>query len=267
MTAALSQDAAGRASGGRAAPCEPLVSIVTPFYNTHKYLRECMESVIHQTYNNWEYILIDNSSTDGSSEIAQEYAQKDPQRIRIVRTQALLPQVENYNLAMRSISAESKYCKMVQADDWIFPECVRSMTGVAEAHPGVGIVAAYELEGEKVRLDGLPYPSPEIAGRQAARIYFIEGTYLFGTPTSLLYRSDLVRAREPFFDARFTPFEDGHLCFELLRQSNFGFVHQVLTYTRRDNSSIMSRVHAFGMEVFVRFSLLAAHGRDFLSEE
>jgi glycosyltransferase involved in cell wall biosynthesis len=52
----------------------PLVSIVTPFYNTRDYLRECMESVLRQTYENSEYVLVDNCSTDGLSEIAADYA-------------------------------------------------------------------------------------------------------------------------------------------------------------------------------------------------
>ncbi len=47
--------------------------------------------------------------------------------------------------------------------------------------------------------------------------------YLFGTPTSLLLRSDLVRSRDPFFDERYAPFEDGHVCFDLLKTLQFRF--------------------------------------------
>jgi len=50
---------------------EPLVSVVTPFYNTQAFLPECIESVLRQSYENWEYLLVDNCSTDGSGEIAQ----------------------------------------------------------------------------------------------------------------------------------------------------------------------------------------------------
>ena len=145
---------------------EPLVSFVTPFYNTRDFLVECIESVLHQTYANWEYVLVDNQSTDGSSEIAAQYASRFPEKIRVIRTESFLSQVENYNFALTRIALESKYCKMVQADDWLFPECVSRMVEIAEEHPSVGIVGAYRLENDQVDLDGLPYPSSEVSGRE-----------------------------------------------------------------------------------------------------
>jgi glycosyltransferase involved in cell wall biosynthesis len=245
----------------------PLVSILTPFYNTEAYLEECITSVLCQTYTNWVYVLVNNCSTDKSVEIAARYANKYPDKIRLHHNTGFLSQVQNYNAALRAISCESKYCKVVQADDWLFPDCIQMMVDVAEAHPRVGIVAAYELEGEEVRLDGLPYPSPEVSGRDASRLYFLRNKYLFGTPTSLLLRSDLVRSRDPFYDERYWPFEDGHACFDLLKTCNFGFVHQVLTFSRRDNESTISKLRFFGLELFLHFSMLVAHGRDYLTEE
>jgi glycosyltransferase involved in cell wall biosynthesis len=245
---------------------QPLVSVVTPFYNTQQYLAECIESVLRQSYGNWEYIVVDNCSTDGSSDIAAAYAARFPRKIRLIRTPSFLTQVQNYNFALSNISPDSKYCKMVQADDWIFPNCIESMVDVAETHPAVGIVAAYELEGDEVRLDGLPYPSPEISGREIGRLYFLKHTYLFGTPTSLMMRSDIVRARNPFYEERYAPFEDGHACFDLLKNWNFGFVHQVLTYTRRQDGSIIAPLRSLGLIPFLRFSMLVAHGRDYLSD-
>jgi glycosyltransferase involved in cell wall biosynthesis len=245
----------------------PFVSVVTPFYNTEAYLEECITSVIRQTYTNWEYILVNNCSTDRSAEIAEHYAAQYPEKIRLHHNSTLLTQIENYNHALRLISVESEYCKFVQADDFLFPNCVSSMVELAEAHSSVGIVSAYELEGDEVRLDGLPYPSPEVPGRQVCRLYFLTGKYLFGTPTSLLMRSELIRSRVPFYEEQYAPFEDGHACFDLLKRRNFGFVHQVLTYSRRDNDGIISRVRPFGLELFLHLSMLVVHGRDYLSDD
>jgi glycosyltransferase involved in cell wall biosynthesis len=243
----------------------PLVSIVTPFYNTQAYLAECIESVLRQSYQNWEYILVDNFSTDGSGEIAARYAAEFPAKIRVVRPPSFLPQVQNYNFALSSISSGSKYCKMVQADDWIFPECIREMVDVAESHPSVGIVSAYELEGRHVSLDGLPYPSAEVSGRDACRLFFLRRLYLFGSPNSLLYRSDLVRSRKPFYDERLAPFEDGQVCFDLLKSSNLGFVHQVLTFSRRDNESISNRIRPYNYLALFRLQAVVLYAREFLT--
>ena len=248
-------------------PEYPRVSFVTPFFNTEKYLEECIESVLRQSYQNWDYVLVNNRSTDGSVKIAEKYANQFPERIRVEHNSEFLSQVQNYNHALRFISSGSRYCKVVQADDWLFPDCVKSMVAVAEAHPTVGIVAAYELEGDEVRLDGLPYPSTAVSGREICRLYFLEGKYLFGTPTSLLLRSDLVRSRDPFYEERLAPFEDGHACFDLLKAWDFGFVHQVLTFSRRDNESILSRVRPFNLEFLIRLSMLVVHGRDFLEPQ
>src|SRR3989442_1303003 len=94
-----------------------LVSVVTPVYNGENYLRECIESVLAQTYTHWDFTIVNNCSTDRTLDIAQEYAVKDP-RIRIHNNETLVRQIANYNIAFRQISPESKYCKVVAADDW-----------------------------------------------------------------------------------------------------------------------------------------------------
>ena len=61
---------------------QPLVSVVTPVYNEEKNLAECIESVLAQTYPNWEYVIVNNCSTDRSLQIAESYAAQD-KRIRV----------------------------------------------------------------------------------------------------------------------------------------------------------------------------------------
>lgn len=248
-------------------PSAPFVSFVTPFYNTHDHLRECIDSVLRQTYQNWEYLLVDNCSTDGSTEIAAHYASRLPKKVRLIHTTSFMSQVQNYNFAVSLVSPFSKYCKMVQADDWLFPDCVRSMVDLAEAHPSVGIVGAYELAGESVQMAGLPYPSREVPGRDVCRLFYLKDKYLFGTPTSLLLRSDVVRSRVPFYEERYAPFEDAHVCFDLLTTWNFGFVHQILTYSRRDDKSLLSDILSFGGLLLFRLATVIGHGRDYLSHE
>lgn len=208
----------------------PLVSIVTPVYNEEQHLAECIESVLAQTYQHWDYTIVDNCSTDASVDIARRYAAKD-RRIRVQENQQFLQAFQNCNAALRQISPTSKYCKVVLGDDWIFPECLERMVAVAEAHPSVGIVGAYALEGCHVTLTGLPYQTQVLPGREACRRHLLEKLHIFGTQNSVLYRSDLVREHDPLYNESNMQ-ADTEACFALLHMSDFGFVHQVLTFTR-----------------------------------
>ena len=60
------------------------ITIYTQVYNTKPFLERCLSSVVNQTFGNFDYILIDNGCTDGSSEILRQYAKKD-QRIKLIR--------------------------------------------------------------------------------------------------------------------------------------------------------------------------------------
>lgn len=243
----------------------PLVSIVTPVYNGDKYLSECIESIIAQTYQNWEYIIVNNLSTDRSLEIAQKYAAKD-ERIHIHNNKEFLDLMPNWNHAISLISSDSLYCKVVHADDWIFPECLEKMVDVAVNHPSVGIVGAYRLDEDIVNLDGLPYPSTVIPGNELCRSNLLGGPYVFGSPTSILLRSDLIRCRQPFYNED-NIHADKEVCFEILRESDFGFVHQVLTFTRRHNESETMFVRKYNTYRVAKILIMKKYGPKFLNPD
>lgn len=97
-----------------------LVSIVVPVYNVEKYLKRCLDSLLVQTYNNIEIIIIDDGSTDSSREICDEYKQKDP-RINVVHK-------ENGGLAdARNVGidcSKGDYIFFVDSDDWVSKNCI-----------------------------------------------------------------------------------------------------------------------------------------------
>src|ERR1700758_4880882 len=177
----------------------PLVSVVTPFYNTARYLVQCIESVLTQSYPNFEYILMDNCSTDGSAEIAESYARRDA-RIRLIRCTEFVPQLQNYNRALAEISDASQYCKIVQADDHIFPECLELMVQSFEQSKSIGLVSSYWLHGDVIAGCGYPYPTPMLPGRECGRWSLRTGIYAFGSQTTVMYRSSLVRQQDPFYN-------------------------------------------------------------------
>jgi glycosyltransferase involved in cell wall biosynthesis len=244
---------------------EPLVSVVTPFYNTADHLAECVESVLAQGYRNFEYVLVNNCSTDASVEIVERYVRRDS-RLRLVHTDRFLTQLQNYNGALQRISPASRYVKMVQADDSIFPQCLEEMVTLAEANPSVGVVSSYRMVGPNPWPKGLPHTKTVMSGRDACRLCLIDNLSLFGSQTTVMLRADLVRARHPFFhEDRF--FSDSDVCYEILREADFGFVHQILSFTRIEDESAWGRSLDYRPLVLDRLIRLVSYGPLYLSAE
>jgi glycosyltransferase involved in cell wall biosynthesis len=240
-------------------------------YNGGPYLRECIESVLSQTYSNWDYTIVNNCSTDDTLAIAEEYAKKD-RRIRVYSNDTLLDVISNHNRAFTLISPESKYCKVVSGDDWLFPECLEKLVALAEANPSVGLVGSYQLSGAgpdwkawRVRWAGIPDQRAVVPGREVCRSRLLGGPYVFGTPTSLLYRADLVRAQERFYPNS-TAEADTSACYQQLQWSDFGFVHQVLSYERvhqQTQSAVSRSLDAYQSS---QLSDLVQYGPSYLTE-
>ena len=247
---------------------EPLVSVATPVYNGERYLAECIESVLAQTYQNWEYIIVNNCSTDRTREIAEGYRKKD-ERIRVHNNEQLVKMGPNHDIALSLISPESQYCKVLHADDFMFPECLERMVNVAVTNPSVGIVGAYRLDDKEVNLDGLPYPSTVVAGREICRQFFLNDLFVFGSPSSVLIRSDLIRSRKQFIDDdTFFQHGDSAACHEMLMNTDFGFVHQVLTFTRRhEGATDTPTARLLNNYLPGRIIMLKAYGRCYLEPD
>jgi glycosyltransferase involved in cell wall biosynthesis len=244
---------------------QPLISVLTPVYNGEKYLSECIGSVLSQTYQNWEYSIFNNCSTDRTLEIAQAYAEKD-KRIRVLTNSQFVNRLQNHNIAFRHMPSNSKYCKVVHADDWLFPECIMKMVELAEAHPTVAIVGAYGLRNDRVSWDGLPYPSTVVPGKQIGKSTLLGGPYVFGSPTSLLVRCDEIRRlHTPYNEAN--QHADKEICFAILRDRDFGFVHQVLTFTREHSEAASAFSRQFYTYFFGELQILTRYGRAYLTAE
>lgn len=241
---------------------EPLISVVTPFHNTAAYLTECIESVLAQTHAHFEYILVDNCSTDGSSEIAETYRSRD-KRIRLIRRPQLLSQVENYNQALEEISEASSYCKVVQADDFIFPDCLRLMVQTFERSESIGLVSSYWLKGNELRGSGFPFPAAVLPGKEMARLYLRTGLWVFGSPSAVMYRSSMIEKGRPFYDQS-QLHEDTEKCMQILEHWDFGFVPQLLSFSRADNQSISSAVRNYEPNALDRYIMVQRHASVFL---
>ena len=243
---------------------DPLVSVVTPVYNGEKYLAECIESVVAQTYKNWEYAIVNNCSTDRTREIAERYARMD-NRINVYNYEEFVDAIQNHNRALRLISPHSKHCKIVSADDWIYPECIERQVEVAEGYPSVGIVGSCAVSGTNVRGLGLPLKMNFFSGREVCRLRLL-GANVIGSPTSLLYRADVVRNEKAFFPGP-APNADIAACFRTLQYFDYGYIHQILSFERIHEESVSSGL--MGLDPFLvdQIEFLVTYGDTYLTPE
>lgn len=107
----------------------PPVSICIPVYNGAEYLEHCLDSVLAQTYNRFEIVLVDDQSTDDSVKIAEQYAHRDA-RIKVFRNPKNLGLVGNWNRCVELASGQ--WLKFVFQDDQIYPECLEKMLAVQQ---------------------------------------------------------------------------------------------------------------------------------------
>lgn len=117
------------------------ISIIVPVYNAEPYLRQCVDSILTQTYTDFELILVDDGSTDHSADICDEYAEFD-KRIRVLH-QKNSGQAAARNLGVKNSTAE--WIAFVDSDDIIHPQMLAILSNGIEKHGGrIAACDAYE---------------------------------------------------------------------------------------------------------------------------
>jgi glycosyltransferase involved in cell wall biosynthesis len=223
------------------------VSVVIPVYNGERLIANAIRSVLTQSYSNWDLTIGNNRSTDRTLAIAEEFAARDP-RVRVYTYPKHVNVIDSHSTAFTLISDEAKYCKILGADDWHFPNCLEEMVRVAEANPTVGMVCSYVLAGRRVNGLALPYPSYRVSGRDIVRRRLLEGFKGIGGPSTTMIRADIVRRKQPFYNP-LNYAGDIEAYLDLLLDHDLGFVHQVLTYMHGDaeskTTSYLERVNSY----------------------
>lgn len=150
---------------------EDLVSIIVPVYNTEKYIKECIHSLINQTYKNIEIILIDDGSTDQSYSILEVYQKKDS-RIRVIHREnkgTIYTRLEGVQLA------NGKYLLFVDSDDWIEKETIEYCMNVAKQYQvdlvRFNMVREMILEKQTIPIKG-PYLTDKYVPKEEFKQYF-----------------------------------------------------------------------------------------------
>ncbi len=172
----------------------PTVSILTTVYNREKYIADCIESVIASTFQDWEMIIVDDQSKDGSVEIARKY-EKEDSRIKVYENEQNLGDYPNRNKA--ASYAVGKYIKYIDADDTIYPHGLEVMVKAMEKFPN----AILGSQGTK-REDRLPYPFI-LEEEELFTSSLLIHNYFTSGPTGTIIRRDTFNRLGGFSGKRF----------------------------------------------------------------
>ena len=177
------------------------ISVIIPVYNVEPYIRKCLDSVINQTYENLEILLIDDGSTDESGRICDEYAVKDSRIIVYHKENGGLSSA--LNIGLNNFTGE--YLGFVDSDDWIEPDMYHALIGAIN---GVDIsVCSYYKDtfDTTQRIQNAKKITDSIISSENMLLYPLMRDYYMGYCGYIwnkLYTTELINKSELFFDEK-----------------------------------------------------------------
>ena len=167
----------------------PSVSVVVPVYNGVAFIDATMQSILAQTFTDFELVVSDNASTDGTWEALQRYAAEP--RVRLTRLASTIPAAENFNHVTNLATGE--FVKLVCADDVLYPDNLEVLVNELTAHPSALLAVSSRdvidaTGGILLRNRGLAGLRGEVTGTDAIRRSVLAGTNIYGEPPSALFR-------------------------------------------------------------------------------
>jgi glycosyltransferase involved in cell wall biosynthesis len=177
-----------------------LLTVLLPVYNGEEYLRETMQSILGQTCGDFEFLIVDDGSTDSSVEIIRSFS--DP-RIRLLHNKTRLKLSGALNRGMKE--ARGAYIARMDADDIALPERLERQVAYMEKHPEIGMCGtAIEIFGKgRSRVDVYPATSDEIKAYALFDCPFCHPT--------VMIRKDMFARHDLWYDGSFYPTEDYEL--------------------------------------------------------
>lgn len=213
----------------------PLVSICLPVYNNADTVGETLSSLLRQSHSNFEIVVSDNASTDGTREIVESF--RAP-RVRYRRNETNVGAFPNWNLAVRE--ARGEHIAVYHADDVYHADILTAESGFLSEHPEAGAVFALDdwidEEGRRIGESRLP---PELVGRNLYDFHdvfeslLLHGNNFLRCPTFMARRT--VFELVGFFDEQLEPFRsarDLEFFLRLLREYPIGIIDRKLVRYR-----------------------------------
>jgi len=235
----------------------PLISIITPVYNVENYLSECIDSIIAQTFQMWELLLVDDGSTDRSRIICDEYEKKDS-RIHVIHKKNS-GQADSRNGAL--LMAKADLIGFVDSDDWIEPDMYeRLFKTMQECHTDISICGYFLNYRDKV-IASCSEKDIRIYSREEALALILEDVKIKSFPCDKLFKKELLT---PLFPSSFF-YEDYAVLFKwILNASSVAFIPTPLYHYRQRQSSTRNdgdpkKEYHFFLAELERYNYLISH--------
>lgn len=206
----------------------PLVSIIIPVYNAEKTIDRCINSVLNQTYKNFELILLDDGSTDTTGELCDAYAGRD-KRIRVVhKKNSGVSDTRNQGIAM----AEGEYLQFLDSDDWITSNATEIFMRTAKENACDMVIADfYRVVGERVSQKGA-IDKEGIIDRNgyAANMMQKPADFYYGVLWNKLYKRSIIETYGIKMDTSISWCEDFLFNMEYVRHVRNVYVRKIPVY-------------------------------------
>ncbi|MCW8839090.1 MAG: glycosyltransferase [Thiovulaceae bacterium] len=204
----------------------PKVSVLIPAYNYGHYISEAIESVLNQTYQDFELIVVDNNSEDNTVELVSEYMKKDS-RVSIHVNLENIGMYRNYNQALALASGD--YIKFLNADDKFEPTLLEKFVNILNKNESVSLVSSKrQYFGDKTDILEAGFVGEQNKETVLAKA-FKDGN-IIGEPTTVMFRKKHLNVGT--FNIDLKMFADFDMWIKLLEVGNVYFVDEVLSYFR-----------------------------------
>lgn len=211
----------------------PQITIIVPVYNVEKYIEKCIDSILAQSFVNFELILIDDGSTDSSNKICDEYLKKDSRVIVVHKENGGLSSARNVGLAM----AKGEYIAFVDSDDYIEKDMYKILIeNIEKTNSDISICSIYLQYDNKTIIQGKSDNSLEILTREQALFETCIGKKFKEFAVNKLYKRELFKTIR-FPEGRI--FEDAYVFYKLVDKSNrISLINTPLYYYLQREDSI-----------------------------
>lgn len=222
---------------------KPLVSVLIPTYNKAEYIGEAIESVLKQTYKDFELIVIDDCSSDNTSDIVNQFI--SDKRIKFYRNERNLGIGGNWNKTLEY--ASGKYIKFLMADDKFEPTMLQKYVEIMEKYPEISLVSSYRgVFGEKNDIIKQPL-NGYIDRKKAVEMVLKHGNWI-GEPTTVMFRRKNLWVGS--FKVEFRFLLDIDMWLRQLTCGDLYIIPEVLTWFRQHKGQVTKEIKQSYNDIF-----------------